>query len=75
MLFAVATAIRFGDVKLRLFMEPALAEPKLRWVDSGRGAGMVVTESTQVRIITVGGTVLVYARCRLAIYGAPMSDG
>ena len=61
--FAVGAAIRFGDVPLRLYLDPALADdvvltavPKVRWIDLGRGVGTAVTEPGQVRIVTVDGT-------------------
>ena len=64
MLFAVGSAIRFGDVTLRPFLDPVLADevvrtavPKVRCIDVGRGAGTTVTEPGQVRIVTVDGVV------------------
>jgi 2-methylcitrate dehydratase PrpD len=60
--FAVGAAIRFGDVPLRLYIDPALADevvrnavPKVHWIDIGRGEGSAVTEAGQVRIVTTDG--------------------
>jgi 2-methylcitrate dehydratase PrpD len=62
--FAVGAAIRFGDVTLRPFLDPALADevvlravPKVRVVDLGRGAGTAVTEPGHVRITTTDDAV------------------
>jgi 2-methylcitrate dehydratase PrpD len=64
MLFAVGAAIRFGDVSLRLYLDPALADevvrsavPKVRWVDVGRGKGTSVTEPGHVRIFATDGSI------------------
>jgi hypothetical protein len=62
--FAVGAAIRFGDVRLPVFLDPALADevvltavPKVHWIDLGRGVGTSVTEPGHVRVTTTGGVV------------------
>jgi 2-methylcitrate dehydratase PrpD len=64
LLFAVGAAIRFGNVPLRLFLDPVLADevvaaavPKVRSIDVGRGTGTAVTEPGHVRIHTTNGAV------------------
>lgn len=61
--FAVGAAIRFGDVGLRMFLDPVVADdivltavPKVRVIDLGRGVGTAITEPGQVKIVTVDGT-------------------
>ena len=62
--FAVGAAIRYGDVRLPVFLDPALADevvltavPKVHWIDVGRGEGTAVTEPGHVRVTTTGGIV------------------